>query len=321
MSLLPAARRPRQDEHSRPMWAPVKSDLVAAGRFDIDGCVKLRSFYIDSGLCVRVQAGQLAKQHGVSRTLGAYRRVAGHIPEIMPRIDDHGSAPYFRNGVYLVEELVVGSHPVSRDEIQELAEPLAGLLYRMHRVVGVASHPLSATVHRKMPERWSEFVREFGVDDALDAAVQRLVERDEFVEISLAHGDLVASNIMVNGGRIVLIDWEHAGEKPVAFDLAKIHLNSRDPVIAQANLERGLEYSVGHRSGHYSFAEQLALAHVQMLSQHRTRATRAAKAGRSGALAAQTRARLEAIARLLDVDATPLAQPDRSTLGSSATTS
>lgn len=310
-SLLPAALRPNRDERARPMWAPVKADLVAAGRFDVDGYVKLRSFYIDSGLSVRVQAGRREKQHGVSRTLEAYRRVVPHIPAIMPRIDDHGSAPPFRGGVYLVEELVMGSHPVSRDEIQELAEPLAGLLHRLHRGVGVASHPLSATVHRKMPERWSAFVREFGVDGALDAAVRRLIERDELVEISLAHGDLVASNIMVNGGRIVLIDWEHAGEKPIAFDLAKIHLNSRDPVIAQANLERGLEHSVGHRSGHYSFAEQLALAHVQMLSQHQTRATRAAKAGRSGALAAQTRARLKAITRLLDVDATALAQPDR----------
>jgi len=283
------------------MWAPVRADLVVIAKFDVDESVKLRGFYADAGRTVRVQVGREDGRHGVSRTLEAYRQVSQHVPDLMPRIDDHGDAP-FSEGVYLVEELVTGSHPVSRDEIQALAEPLAASLLRLHRGIGVSSRALSTVVNRRMPERWRTFAREASVDGMVDAAVRRLIARDELVEISLVHGDLVASNIMIDDGRIVLVDWEYAGEHPIAFDLAKVHLNSRDPDVAQAALERGLQRSVGHRAGHYSFAEQLALAHVQMLSWHRARAARAARAGRSAVLEVHAQQRLQAIARLLEVD-------------------
>jgi thiamine kinase-like enzyme len=35
-----------------------------------------------------------------------------------------------------------------------------------------------------------------------------------------AHGDLVCSNILFSGKRVVLVDWEHAGMKPPFFDHA-----------------------------------------------------------------------------------------------------
>lgn len=154
LSPLPAAVRPNRHGRYRRMWAPVTADLVAVAKFDVVGCVKLRSFYADAGVSARLQVGRGDVRHGISRTLEAYRQVSRHVPELMPRIDDHGPAPFSR-GVYLVEEMISGSHPASRDEIQEVAEPLAALLLRLHRGVGVTSRALSGVVHKQMAERWS----------------------------------------------------------------------------------------------------------------------------------------------------------------------
>lgn len=96
--------------------------------------------------------------------------------------------------------------------------------------------------------------------EPLDTAVRRLLSRDALLEVSFGPGDLVGSNILVGGDGLVLIDWEFGGERPIAFDLAKVHLHCADSVTTQAALERGLHHSVGGRLDHYSFAEQLALS-------------------------------------------------------------
>jgi hypothetical protein len=60
---------------------------------------------------------------------------------------------------------------------------------------------------------------------------QQLQERTDLamqgVEISQSHGDLQAGNVLVEGRRIWLIDWERVDERIAAYDLFTWLLNSR----------------------------------------------------------------------------------------------
>lgn len=108
------------------------------------------------------------------------------------------------------------------------------------------------------------------------------------------------SNILLGEAGLTLIDWEFAGELPIAFDLAKVHLNCADPVAVQTALERGLDHSVGGRSDHYSFAEQVALSHVHMLSWHDMRKDKARAAGSSDEFRTAVTRRLSSIGQFLE---------------------
>src|SRR5699024_12667282 len=94
----------------------------------------------------------------------------------------------------------------------------------------------------------------------IDHAVQNLIERNALLEVSLNHGDLVGSNILVSNEGFVLVDWEFAEHKPIAFDMAKIIINVDDIDSSIAKMHAGLGGVVGQESGHYSLREQIALA-------------------------------------------------------------
>ncbi len=298
---LPDELRRTEGNPSRLVPVPVCADLLRIGKFDVDTEVRLRAFYATAGLSIRLQANAGREASGVARTVRAHEQVSRHVPALMPRVEDHGITNRSRTA-YLVEELLHGSHP-TREQLPEVAEALARQLHLLHQGVGVASCPLSTVVHPQTRARWETFVRTGVVGLALDRAVHRLLERDALLEVSLTHGDLVSSNILVREGRTALIDWEYAGEQPIAFDLAKVHLNSVDQDATQASLQRGLQQSLGYDRDHYAFPEQLALAHIRVLSWHQPRRRKSEAAGRTGFLDRQTRHRLQSIARLLGTEA------------------
>jgi aminoglycoside phosphotransferase (APT) family kinase protein len=125
------------------------------------------------------------------------------------------------------------------------------------------------------------------------------VKRDAYLAASLGHGDIVKSNVVVAGDRPVLIDWEHARKMPVARDLAKPLLEAPDPLGALDIVHRErLDLTV--RAESYGLVEQLALAHVEMLTWTDHRRARARSAGRLDAFDRQLDRRTTLLGTLLD---------------------
>ena len=298
-ALPPAVRRParRAADPSGSTRLPVAADGVQVGKFDVDRVVRLRSFYAGPRLTMRLQSGA-GHLNGVSRSVTAARLVARHSPGLAPELVEHGTVG-LRKVAYLVERTVQGRSPDQGAPVLEAIPALVTKLHRLHHGVGITHERLSALVHAELPRRWQALVDTGMVSAAVDAAVRELIARDALLEVRLGHGDLVGSNILRSGSEVMLIDWEYAGRQPIAFDLAKLHLAAGPAGPALDRLREGLGDDVGVAADHYPLPEQLALAHVQILSWQASRYARAAQAGRLPALERQTRLRLTAIEELL----------------------
>lgn len=251
--------------------ARVRAESVLIGKFDVEEEVRLRSFYPDKGLSVRYQTG--GKRNGITRTVDAHEKVHPYAPELMPTVYDHGT---IRKGVgaYLVEDTVVGK-TATRSQLESLIVPLAQRLRKVHLGVGIKDQHLSKIVGGSYRVRWSNFAKDQNIDPTINDAVQRLIDRNDLLEVSLTHGDLVNSNILVNESDFVLVDWEFAEMKPIAFDMSKMIINVTDLDQVVQDMHTGLGGGVGSREGHYTFREQIALSIVLTLSWHRNHLAKA----------------------------------------------
>jgi hypothetical protein len=100
---------------------------------------------------------------------------------------------------------------------------------------------------------------------------------------------------------VLLVDWEFARAMPVAVDPSKPLLQARSPADALEAVRAPLTATLeGH--GTYTLEEQLALAHVQMLSWSARRREKAEAAGRSRQFERDTSRRIAAVAAFLEVD-------------------
>lgn len=278
--------------------ASTRADLVRIGKFDIDETPKFLSFYrTPSPRALRVQANVDPRQPGIGRALAARTLVEAHAPGLAPRLLSSGTA--LRGGAaFLLEERVEGWHPWHPRHLQDTLPDLLSLLHRLQQRVGIEGRALSAVVHPDFRARWRLFTEHHDLPPSLLARVADLVDADKMLPVSLTHGDLVASNIVVTDRGPVLIDWEHARSRAVAADLAKLELLVHDPgsVVAAARnaAAAGLE-----RSGFYPLHQQVALAHVEILSWNLHRRARAEQAHRTGDFDDLTRRRLARLGQLL----------------------
>lgn len=297
--LLPRGVLPADVEDPVTVTAPVSADAVLLGKFDRGRQVRLRAFYAEPGLSLRLQAGSRhpGRPHGVSRSVRAAQVVGEHRPELMPTMVDHGTLFRGRTA-YLVEETVHGRSPRSPEEVFRAMAVVARELAAVQRAVGVSPRRLSKVVPEAFRERWRQAVADGHVPPKMAARVDRIIDRDELLEVSFTHGDLVSSNVLWVEDRVVLIDWEYADVRPIAFDLAKIHVNAGPAGPAVAVLEDALDGLVGRGEGHYSLVEQLLLAHVVVLSRLEARMERARAAQRLEPLRQQTHKRVRSMRAL-----------------------
>ncbi|MGC0250357.1 phosphotransferase [Pseudactinotalea sp. Z1748] len=272
------------------------ADVVQIGKFDVDRHVRLRAFYEPAGVSIRFQAG--GPHNGVERTLSAFRHVHRYAPGLMPQVFDDGR---LRTARYLVEESLFGTHPRSGRPLQGLAEEVGSGLRLLHDGYGTTDQQLSTVLGEKFPQRWREAVAAHDLTGDLDRLVRDLVGQDRLVEVSYGHGDLVGSNIMQLRERVVLIDWEYSGKTPIAFDVAKIHLHCADPAEAAQLLRKGLHRPARAGASHYSFTEQIALAHVRYIAWSGTSKVRAESAGRVQQFRNLIRKRAGAVEQLLEM--------------------
>jgi hypothetical protein len=283
------------------IWSRTRARLVRIGKFDVDAITRLRAFYPQRGLALRLQGARVGEDSGVDRELTARRTVAEHAPHLAPQLLSHGAFDVAGEPVaYLFEELIEARQLRSRKEIGERIGEVAELLTDLHTSVGVASEPMERVVRRDLPKLWTEAVAEHGLDPSVDAAVQALFARNERLEVSISHGDLVGSNILVaSDDRLVLVDWEFSRTQPIAFDLAKPLLQAADHEAALAELRRAVAPTMPASSGSFTLEEQLTVAVARALSVSVRKRAKAEKAGRLDAWAEDARRRRELLGVLL----------------------
>ncbi len=297
---LPTGIIPSDPPATTPVTAPVRADAVVIGTDDHGRQARMRGFYGEEQVSVRVQAGSRdpGRSHGVSRSVRAAELVAAHCPGLAPALRDHGSVCGGRTA-YLVEQIVDGAVPVGTDGVLAALTAVARDLGSVQRAVGIEPRRLSSVLPVGFTERWRAVVEDGHVPEDLAAAVDRLLARDDYVDVSFTHGDLVATNIRRFPGGVILVDWEFAGFAPVAFDLAKLHINAGPPGPALDLLDRTLKGAVGHRRGHYTLAEQILLGHVEMISRLELRMSKTRRTHRVAQLERQTRHWVGALDELL----------------------
>jgi len=184
----------------------------------VPGGMSNRNFRVrDAGAAFFVRIGEDAPEHHVSRAdeMAASRAAsaAGLAPEL---VHAEPGALVFR----WIDGRSLTPADVRRPE---MLPRIAELLRRAHHEVGRhlrgrvlafwVFHSLRDYVARLGEERFAAAI------DALEAAVQP-------VELVFGHNDLLAANIIDDGERLWLIDWEYAGYNTPLFDLANLASNN-----------------------------------------------------------------------------------------------
>lgn len=277
--------------------ARVAADVLALAKFDLGAEAKLRAHYVERGLTLAAQPAARGSSDGIGNAVAAHQVVARHAPGLGPRLRGHGR---IGRVPYLVEEWVEGTPALTSVGLAELAPQVVEGLARIHEGHGLVHVPLSAAWPAALGERWADTVATGLVPGPVGARVARLVAADREVRVSWTHGDLVASNVLrTPDGSVVLIDWEHARERPVMLDAAKLHLFSATP---DRTLEELLDRlgRPGAPAGAYPVAEDLALAHVQLLSGYARRLAQLDGHARQEVYARQARRQVERLEQVLD---------------------
>lgn len=291
---LPQDQQP-EDTELGSVRTRLRAESLLIGKFDVDKEVRLRAFYPEADFSIRYQTG--GKTNGISRTVSAHKKVRRYAPELMPTVHEHGTI-LGGQGAFLIEDTVEGE-TATRSDLETLLVPLAQQLHAVHQGVGITDKRASVVLGQHARERWTDFVKLHNLTPELDCKVRKLLDRDALLEVSLTHGDLVNSNILVSNDDFVLVDWEWAMTKPIAFDLSKmiINVSNLDQTLEQMQIGLG---DIGTRKSHYNFREQVALALVQALTFYKRQLHRARKAKRLGPLKRQTTKRVNALSQLIE---------------------
>lgn len=259
--------------------APVAADLVVTAKFDIDGLPKLRAAYAGPRLTLAAQPVNVRNGvDGIARTVAAHRVVEQHAPHLIPELVAHGTLA--AGMPYVVERWVRGSQVASGAGLSQAVPELLAGLGQVHRGHGVG-HRRIADSYPPLPRRWEQTLRTGIVPAGLGRWITSLIEREGTVRTSWVHGDLAASNVLRTDHGLVLLDWEHSHEGPIMHDCAKLHLFSADPdatlaAVLEAYGDDGSSGGPSSRRTAHTPAEELALAHAQLVSHYPGRSARLA---------------------------------------------
>ena len=299
-ALLDPARTTMMPKSLRGTWAEdwggeqtraaIAADVVVLAKFDLGVQVKLRAGYGEARRSLAVQPVGPDGICGVTNSVRAHEIVSRYAPELMPTMLGHGELD---NGLrYLVEEWIHGEPLMTSKRLAEHTTWLLEGLGRVHEGYGVTARPVTALWGVGFGAQWQRVREADLVPDHVGAAVAELIAADRRVRMSWAHGDLVASNVMSTPDGPKVIDWEHAGERPVMHDAAKLHLFAADKLRLLPLLLA--EWGQHRARDGYTAAEELALVHAKFLVRAPVRMAELAGHRRSGVYARQvtTQARL-----------------------------
>ena len=167
---------------------------------------------------------------------------------------------------------------------------------QVHRGYGIHTARPSA-LWRRFAEQW-QVVRDADlVPSEVGHRIAELIADDRRLRVSWSHGDLVASNIMATDHGVTIIDWEHATERPIMHDAAKLHQFTADkePLLDLLMAEWGRKGGPGG----YRPEEELALLHARFLCRAPSRMAELAGHRHSGLYARQVARQVDLLTQTL----------------------
>ena len=183
-----------------------------------------------------VRLGEDLPHHGVLRWHELAVSRAAHAAGLSPAIR------FSEPGVLVMD--FIDSQPLSPERIRDpqLQPRLAKLLHRCHREIPRHLHGPVLTfwpfqiVRSYLQHLKSHGSRWSGRLDAFHGLNERLESRFTGTGLVLGHNDLLAGNVLDDGSRLWLIDWDYAGFSTPLFDLANLATNNDLPLAAEAEL-------------------------------------------------------------------------------------
>jgi thiamine kinase-like enzyme len=216
------AETARQRAEALPCWrGRVTAEPVPGGMSN-------RNFRVrDAGADFFVRIGEDIVEHNVSRLDEAAASRAAALAGIAPAlVHCEPGAMVFRwiEGARMTPERLRDPAMLPR---------VAALLRRVHREVG--RHLRGRTLAFWVFHALRDYAARLG-ERALLPTVEALEAAVQPVELVFGHNDLIAGNIIDDGTRLWLIDWEYAGYNTPLFDLAGLASNSDFDAVLAAEL-------------------------------------------------------------------------------------
>ena len=207
-----------------PLWrGPPVIEPVAAGRTN-------RNFVVqDQARRYFARVGADIPLHGISRA--AERRCA-------MLAADAGIAPgvlYATGGIMVTTYVEGETLSIASARVPERLSQIAAMLRRLHAIPVQGDLPDFCPVvasHRYLAQ-----LSDAELPVARPRIATCLTRLPSIPPHCLVHGDLIPENFILSGGRLLLVDWEYAGNGAAAADLAMVISNFElDAAAAQALL-------------------------------------------------------------------------------------
>jgi thiamine kinase-like enzyme len=176
-----------------------------------------------------VRIGRDLPEHGVMRSNELAAARAAYAVGIAPQVI------YAADG-FMVSRFVAGT-TLTPQQVREprMLERIAALLRRCHREIpGYFEGPATMFCVFQIIRRYLQLLATRDASDLVDlvdlvayaARAERLELALGAVDLGFGHNDLLAANLIDDGERLWLIDWEYAGLNTPLFDLANLATNN-----------------------------------------------------------------------------------------------
>ena len=166
---------------------------------------------------VATDRNQYVLKRAGTREAGVYPHYLAAVGEAVPKLLDCFT---FEGNNYLLLEYVAGT-PLSRMDKESLTKALNALIriqsvyWGKTEVAGCGTSFAESLLSRK---KRSEYLG----DATIEAGYVAFLSAYETLPRTLTHDDLLPFNILIDEGRAVLLDWEHAGILPYPTSLARL---------------------------------------------------------------------------------------------------
>jgi len=214
-----------------PCWHAPQDASILGG-----GITNHNVLITDQGRQFVVRMGQDIPLHGILRSNELAVSRAAHAAGLAPAV--HHAGP----GVLVLD--YIAARPLTPADVQDPArlEQLADLLARVHRDVTAAlSGPVMAFWVFHVLRDYARSLRAMASPHLplLPELAQQAEQMEEMVgpiRLVLGHNDLLPGNILWDGTRHWLIDWEYAGFNSGLFDLGGLASNNGLDIAAETRL-------------------------------------------------------------------------------------
>lgn len=205
------SRRPFEYRSSAPL-----------AELEADGRALLLKDLSRSSLTDRARAGKPDFLHDPRRELEVYRSLLAGAGLGTPELAAAVSDPE-RDRYWLIVEQVPGTELYQVGELERWEEALRWLARFHDRFVDVSPAEFLVRYDRSYFELWPA-----RAGQSL-AGYERVVERLAALPTTLVHGELYASNVLIEEGRVCVVDWELAGIGPGILDVAALTTGWAEP--------------------------------------------------------------------------------------------